>query len=101
MKQPNWKASLWGSNYDRLLNINQKFDPNHLFYVTPGIGADKLLVDASRLCLDLAPDRSTADISVVSTDHPENTTVNILPLPPKGDNHNVAKSASFVHFATP
>ncbi|KAF8660909.1 hypothetical protein AX16_001537 [Volvariella volvacea WC 439] len=28
--EPNWQESFWGSNYDELLEIKQKYDPDHL-----------------------------------------------------------------------
>lgn len=27
----NWQETFWGSNYDRLLSIKQKYDPDHMF----------------------------------------------------------------------
>ncbi|KAF1812801.1 FAD-binding domain-containing protein [Eremomyces bilateralis CBS 781.70] len=49
--EPNWKQSMWGTHYPRLLSIKDKYDPTGLFWVTPGIGADAWSVqDGVRLC---------------------------------------------------
>lgn len=49
-KQPDWKNAFFGNKYDKLLSIKQKYDPNHLFYVSPGVGADLLVATNGRLC---------------------------------------------------
>ena len=36
--EPNWKENLWGSNYERLLEIKKKYDPDMLFNVYKGVG---------------------------------------------------------------
>ena len=36
----NWQKSFWGSNYDRLLKIKKKHDPDCLFFVRHGIGTE-------------------------------------------------------------
>ena len=49
--QPDWKDALYGANYDRLLSIKNKHDPNHLFYATTAVGSDYWQVQADgRLC---------------------------------------------------
>lgn len=51
LKNPNWKHDFWGSNYERLSSIKTKWDPKHLFYVTPGINADYMAATADgRVC---------------------------------------------------
>ncbi|KAI0455318.1 putative FAD-dependent isoamyl alcohol oxidase [Xylaria acuta] len=46
-----WKREMYGANYDRLLSIKHKYDPNHLLYGQFAVGGDELLVDESgRLC---------------------------------------------------
>lgn len=49
-KQTDWKNAFFGTHYPRLLSIKQKYDPNHLFYVAPGVGADLLVAKDGRLC---------------------------------------------------
>jgi FAD/FMN-containing dehydrogenase len=47
----NWKQEFYGINYDRLLQIKDKYDPDHFFYAYTGIGSDYWYPDASgRLC---------------------------------------------------
>ncbi|KAJ7579762.1 FAD-binding domain-containing protein [Mycena floridula] len=36
--EPNYQASFWGANYDRLLAIKNKYDPDHLLDVWHGVG---------------------------------------------------------------
>jgi len=43
-----WKKSFFGSHYDQLLSIKQKYDPNSLFLVYEGIGSDGW--DADLVC---------------------------------------------------
>jgi hypothetical protein len=50
VNNPNWKKDFWGVHYDKLSEIKSKWDPNHIFYVTPGINADKMIVKQGRLC---------------------------------------------------
>jgi hypothetical protein len=48
---PRWKTAFWGSNYDRLSQIKKHYDPQHIFWVTPGINADYWTVQTDgRLC---------------------------------------------------
>ncbi|KAL1955726.1 hypothetical protein VTO42DRAFT_8124 [Malbranchea cinnamomea] len=49
-QNPNWKQDFWGSNYDRLSEIKTKYDPNGVFWVTPGVNADEFSVVDGRLC---------------------------------------------------
>lgn len=39
-RQPDWQSVFYGENYDRLLEIKNKYDPNHMFYATTAVGAD-------------------------------------------------------------
>lgn len=49
--QPNWKQTFYGSNWDRLLTIKNKWDPNALFYNLKGVGSDVWTVAANgRMC---------------------------------------------------
>jgi hypothetical protein len=43
-----WKKSFFGTHYDKLLVIKQKYDPNSLFLVYEGIGSDGW--DADLIC---------------------------------------------------
>lgn len=47
---PGWKDAFWGEHYEKLSKIKQKYDPDHLFWVTPGIDADAWTVKGGRLC---------------------------------------------------
>ncbi|KAF2668484.1 FAD-binding domain-containing protein [Microthyrium microscopicum] len=47
---PDWKQTFWGTNYPRLYSIKKAVDPNGLFWVTPGIGADDFKLSEGRLC---------------------------------------------------
>jgi hypothetical protein len=50
ISNPDWKNTFWGSNYPRLSEIKQKWDPEMVFYVTPGINADHMVAKEGRLC---------------------------------------------------
>jgi FAD/FMN-containing dehydrogenase len=39
--EPNWQKSFWGSNYDKLATIKEKYDPDGLFFVHHGIGSEE------------------------------------------------------------
>lgn len=48
---PNWKVDYFGANYERLLAVKKKYDPNDLFYALPNVGNDVWKVEADgRLC---------------------------------------------------
>ncbi|KAJ1325321.1 FAD-binding protein [Microdochium nivale] len=50
-RTPNWQESFWGSNYKRLLQIKQKWDPLSTFYVTVGVGSETWKVNNDgRMC---------------------------------------------------
>lgn len=36
-----WRASFWGSNYARLLEVKDKYDPDGLFFVHHGVGSER------------------------------------------------------------
>lgn len=47
----NWKKELYGGNYPWLLEIKNKFDPDHLFYAWTAVGSDYWATDGEgRLC---------------------------------------------------
>eukprot|EP00040_Diaphanoeca_grandis_P010652 m.54611 g.54611 ORF g.54611 m.54611 type:complete len:73 (-) comp21941_c1_seq1:48-266(-) len=39
-EMPQWQQRLWGDNYNRLLEIKQKYDPNNVFWCHHCIGDD-------------------------------------------------------------
>jgi hypothetical protein len=73
---PNWRHAFWGSNYDRLSAIKKKYDPEHLFWVTPGINADAWIVKGQRLCKTTGAEQSS--------------TLRATEIAPKSDNRNQA-----------
>ena len=49
--EPNWRDVFWGSNYQKLLLIKQKFDPESLLYARTAVGSDAWIAQADgRLC---------------------------------------------------
>lgn len=38
--EPDWQQAFWGTNYDRLLTIKRKVDPDNLFRVHNGVGSE-------------------------------------------------------------
>ncbi|KAI0110925.1 isoamyl alcohol oxidase [Nemania sp. FL0031] len=49
--QPDWKEAFYGPNYQRLLSVKERYDPNHIFYGSTAVGSDYYEVDgAGRLC---------------------------------------------------
>ncbi|RMD44018.1 hypothetical protein DV735_g1054, partial [Chaetothyriales sp. CBS 134920] len=50
-QQPDWQHAFYGSNYARLLQIKQKYDPESLFYAATAVGSEAWEVaDDGRLC---------------------------------------------------
>lgn len=50
-QQPDFQSIFYGSNYDQLLAIKDKYDPNHMFYATTAVGSEYWEVQADkRLC---------------------------------------------------
>lgn len=46
-----WKGNMYGENYERLLSIKTKYDPNHVLYGHFAVGGDRFDIDGSgRLC---------------------------------------------------
>ncbi|KAH9904108.1 isoamyl alcohol oxidase [Xylariomycetidae sp. FL2044] len=46
-----WKSDLYGANYDRLLEIKDRYDPHHLFYAYSAVGSDYWVeMPDKRLC---------------------------------------------------
>ena len=49
--QPNWQNVFYGSNYEQLLAIKNKWDPQNLFYVLKGVGSEAWTVaDDGKMC---------------------------------------------------
>jgi hypothetical protein len=49
--QPNWKEDFFGSNYDKLVAIKNKWDPTGVFYILKGIGSEAWTVaNDGRMC---------------------------------------------------
>ena len=46
---PNWKVNFFGVNYDRLLQVKQKWDPYNVFWVKTGVGSDALSENSRQL----------------------------------------------------
>ena len=40
-----WQRSYWGSNYSRLAEIKNKYDPDGLFFVHNGVGSEQWSAD--------------------------------------------------------
>lgn len=59
VSEPNFQSSFWGSNYDRLLSIKERYDPFELFYANTGVGSESWAVETAdglptqngRLCM--------------------------------------------------
>ena len=51
-RDPNWKVNFFGTNYNQLLSIKDKYDPFHLFYALTAVGSDYWTYDegTGRLC---------------------------------------------------
>ncbi|KAJ4293058.1 hypothetical protein N0V88_005722 [Collariella sp. IMI 366227] len=48
---PSWKEDYFGLNYDRLLRVKDKYDPNSIFYGPASVGSDRWAVASDgRLC---------------------------------------------------
>ncbi|PWY71002.1 FAD-binding domain-containing protein [Aspergillus heteromorphus CBS 117.55] len=50
-RQLNWQEAFFGENYDKLCQIKEKWDPDHVFYVTKGVGSEYWdVADNGRMC---------------------------------------------------
>jgi FAD/FMN-containing dehydrogenase len=38
--QKDWQQAFWGANYERLLEVKRRYDPDGLFYVHHGVGSE-------------------------------------------------------------
>lgn len=49
--EPNFKHAFYGTNYDRLLSIKDKYDPEQILYGSIAVGGDRWEeVENGRLC---------------------------------------------------
>ncbi|KAF2417423.1 FAD-binding domain-containing protein [Tothia fuscella] len=49
-RETHWKQTMFGSSYNRLYTIKQKYDPKGVLWSTPSVGADDYFLDGHRLC---------------------------------------------------
>ncbi|KAG8670554.1 hypothetical protein FPOAC2_09917 [Fusarium poae] len=50
-QQQKWQETFYGVNYDKLLKIKRKYDPEHLFYATVAVGSEEWSVsEDGRMC---------------------------------------------------
>lgn len=50
-RQPNWKETFYGSNYEKLLSIKKKWDPTSVFFSPLAVGSDAWTVaNDGRMC---------------------------------------------------
>jgi FAD/FMN-containing dehydrogenase len=43
--QPHWQEAFWGDNYERLLAVKTKYDPDGLFFLHHGVGSEDWSAD--------------------------------------------------------
>ena len=43
--QPHWQEAFWGENYERLLAVKNKYDPDGLFFLHHGVGSEDWSAD--------------------------------------------------------
>jgi FAD/FMN-containing dehydrogenase len=43
--EPAWQRSFWGQNYQKLMRVKQKYDPEGLFFVHHGVGSEAWSAD--------------------------------------------------------
>lgn len=50
-QQPNFQDTFWGTNYERLLDIKNRYDPTGVFYATVGVGSESWeITEDGRMC---------------------------------------------------
>lgn len=48
VREPDFQRTFFGTNYPRLLQVKELYDPNDLFIVTAGVGSERW--DAAGIC---------------------------------------------------
>lgn len=49
--QPNWQSTFYGGNYQKLLEIKDRYDPAQTFYARTAVGSDRWIErEDGRLC---------------------------------------------------
>lgn len=48
--QPDWQRAFWGENYDRLVQLKKKVDPDDVFWCKPCVGSDGWTEVDGQLC---------------------------------------------------
>lgn len=48
--EPNWQKTFWGSNYERLLQIKRKVDPEDVLWCHPCVGSEEWEEVGDRVC---------------------------------------------------
>ncbi|KAL4748730.1 hypothetical protein BDW72DRAFT_205342 [Aspergillus terricola var. indicus] len=49
--QEDWQRTFYGANYNRLLRVKRKYDPDGIFYALTGVGSESWIqTDGGRLC---------------------------------------------------
>lgn len=50
-REPNWKEEWFGDNYEKLLTVKRKYDPDNLLYMFKGVGSDAWdVAQSGRMC---------------------------------------------------
>jgi hypothetical protein len=83
---------MWGNQYDRLYGIKTRIDPNRVFWVTPGVGADDFNFENGRLCRTAASTQTTPRWRPKSF-RPRPNALNPLAQAPQSDNRNFKGAA--------
>lgn len=39
-QDPDWKGNYFGENYEGLLEVKRRYDPEHVFFALTGVGSD-------------------------------------------------------------
>ncbi|KAF1986982.1 hypothetical protein K402DRAFT_403914 [Aulographum hederae CBS 113979] len=106
LESADWKNTFWGVNYPRLSAIKSKYDPDMVFWTSPGINADLMEVrDGGRVCKVAASPQSL----VAGSTNPKNDNQNPMSTAagannaeaPAGDDHAEAESCEAPAAAEP
>lgn len=49
--EPNWQQAFWGSNYERLLKIKRRVDPEDVFWCQPCVGSEGWELVGDTVCM--------------------------------------------------